>query len=90
MRSLAVFLVLAGLLGAMVFPTESLASKKKDKAIPVKIVKASETKFKHAKIVQGKQKKAKKKKTGFLWFKKKEPKIQKPKVIKKLKTDLGT
>lgn len=43
--------------------------------MPVKVVKASETKFKHAKIVE---KKVKKKR--FLWFRKKESKVVEPRM----------
>lgn len=64
----------------MALPFESVAAKKKEKAMPVKIVKASETKFKHAKITQPKPKKK-----GFLWFKKKEVEVKKRKPLKKEK-----
>ncbi|EDY82016.1 hypothetical protein VDG1235_1636 [Verrucomicrobiia bacterium DG1235] len=53
------------------------AANKKPKAEPMKIIKASETQFKHAKLVQ--TKKVKKKK--FLWFKKKKTKLIEPETI---------
>ncbi|MBD5778978.1 hypothetical protein IEN85_05695 [Pelagicoccus sp. NFK12] len=60
----------------LALPQVSEAAKKQEKVVPVKIIKASETKFKHAKIVR--PEKAKKK--GFLWFRKKEPKVVEPQV----------
>jgi len=69
-------------------PPLSDAAKKKDKqTVPVKIVKASETKFKGAKILRP-QEKAKKK--GFLWFKKKDKDVvvEKRKPLKKKKAKL--
>ncbi len=70
-RILLLFVSLAGLC-VLATPTEA-AKKKQEKMVPVKIVKPSETKYKQAKIVQKKTVERK----GFLWFKKKEPKVLK-------------
>lgn len=78
MRPLFRFLLFVALLaGLWASPDATEAAKKKEKVMPVKIVKASETKFKHAKIVE----KKKVKQRGFLWFKKKEPKVVQPEVV---------
>lgn len=79
--------VLLALSGAVLLPPDMDAAKKKEKkAVPVKIVKASETKFKHAKIVRPKESKKK----GFLWFKKKDKDlvVKKRKPLKKQKLKL--
>lgn len=54
------------------------AAKKKDKVVPTKIIKASETKFQHAKILDKKRVKKKR----FLWFKKKEPKLKRAEIVR--------
>lgn len=68
-----VFILFAATL-AGVAPSLAAAKKKQDKAFPAKVIKASDTQFKHAKIVQPKPEKKR-----FLWFKKKEEQVVKPK-----------
>ncbi|MBK1878386.1 hypothetical protein [Pelagicoccus mobilis] len=76
MRRFAFAFLLLTFVGNQWFSPELDAAKKQDKTIPVKIVKASDTKFKHAKLVQPKQQVKKKR---FLWFKKKEVNRLEPK-----------
>ncbi len=74
LRRLLLFVSVASLLAS---PFEAVAAKKKQgKAMPVKIIKASETPFRNARIIE--KKKVKKKR--FLWFKKKEAKVEQPKM----------
>ncbi len=76
MRRLLLLMSLASLL-AMPFEAAG-AKKKQEKAMPVKIIKASETPFRNARIIE----KKKVKKRGFLWFKKKEVKVEQPRMAR--------
>ncbi len=79
MRAIRHFLFIVFAMGLIVISIEQAEAKKKtEKAMPVKIIKASETQFKHAKIVKTKEVKPKR----FLWFKKKSPKVKKPKMAR--------
>lgn len=72
MRGFRLLLLFAFLASLMAYPSDSFAAKKKqEKAFPVKVMKASDIKFKHAKVVE----KQKPKRKRFLWFKKKESKL---------------
>lgn len=67
MRGVRLALFFALLAALLALPLEAEAAKKKDKVIPMKVIKPSEAPFKQAKIAQKKKVKAKR----FLWFKKK-------------------
>lgn len=87
MRSFRHIFLFIFALGLIVVSVEQAEAKKKsEKAMPVKIIKASETQFKHAKIVQTKEVKPKR----FLWFKKKNPKVKKPKMARIAQSPVNT